>query len=105
MGEFVNYWMAGSAALHTVLPFAIPLLALMIPIIVVLTNHQRKMAELIHKGQNEPNVNAALLHELQSLRAEVSQLKESVNIQALALDDLKPGERSTLQQRVGDSDV
>lgn len=87
----------------------IPLLAIAltfgIPIVAILTSHQRKMAELIHQGQGDHQSQAALMHELQSLRAEVAQLRASMHQQALDLDDLRPLARRDLQQRIGESDA
>lgn len=87
----------------------IPLLAIAlvfgIPIVAILTSHQRKMAELIHHGQGDHQSQAALMHELQSLRAEMAQLRATVHQQALDLDDLRPLARHDLQQRIGESDA
>lgn len=68
----------------------VPMIALImifgIPIIAILTSHQRKMAELMRGNQsNDQNVNLA--RELQMMREEVRSLKDQVNRQALALDD------------------
>lgn len=66
----------------------IPILAiglpLMIPIIAILTSHQRKMAELFRSNVVPPE----LMHELQALRAEVPVLRERVNEQAIQVDNL-----------------
>ncbi len=61
--------------------FLIPITALMIPIVAILTQHQRRMAEIMH--QNRPQSQ----HEIAELRREVSQLKEIVTQQALQMDD------------------
>lgn len=78
----------------------IPFLIFMIPIIAILTNHQQKMAKLIHGNQGENQVNGAILQELQALRAEVAHLKEIVNQQALAVDDLRSLPRSNVADRL-----
>lgn len=67
-----------------------------IPIIAILTHHQRKMAELIN-GRRDPNFDAHVLHELQSLRAEVTRLNAKVNDITLAVDDHR-----SLQSRTQD---
>ncbi|MBX3114995.1 MAG: hypothetical protein KF836_10560 [Fimbriimonadaceae bacterium] len=72
----------------------IPIVAIMmvfgIPIAAILTTHQRKMAELIHGKQAEAQqINPAVMHELQTLRGEVSRLRDQVNSQTLALEDLR----------------
>jgi hypothetical protein len=73
------------AAFEDVIPFFIPLLIFMIPIIAILTSHQRKMAELIHRGSGENNNTNALIAGLQR---EVYELRQMVNQHAVALDDL-----------------
>lgn len=64
-----------------ILALMIPITALMIPIVAILTQHQRRMAEIMR--QNQPQGH----HEIAELRREVSQLKEIVNQQALQMDD------------------
>ncbi|MBS1706136.1 MAG: hypothetical protein JST40_09700 [Armatimonadetes bacterium] len=54
-----------------------------IPIIAILTAHQRKMAELMH---GNPANNNHLIGEVQALRHEVQQLKEMLHTQMLAND-------------------
>jgi hypothetical protein len=68
-----------------VLPFAIPILALLIPIIVILTNHQRRMAELLHKNQQQPQIPS---QDLVAMRQDIYELKQLVHQQAIALDNL-----------------
>lgn len=67
-----------------VLALGIPILALMIPIVAILTNHQRKMAEIIHNS-HAGRGDAA---EIAALRAEVAELKELVQSQMIAIDGL-----------------
>lgn len=63
-----------------ILALGIPILALMIPIVAILTAHQRRMAEMMHRpgatGQSE----------IESLKQEVRDLKELVHQQTLALE-------------------
>lgn len=72
-----------------------------LPIVAILTNHQRKMAELIHgKGQSVDNQEVAML------RAEVAQLRDRVNQQTLMLDGVQrslttPPAMPDLQDRIG----
>jgi hypothetical protein len=68
--------------LTEVLAISIPIFALMIPIVAILTSHQRKMAELVH-GRGGSGVNP---NELAALRAEVHELKGLVQSQMIALD-------------------
>jgi hypothetical protein len=64
----------------------IPIIALCIPIIAILVKHQQNMAELMQKGNQ--NSNSEILRELQAMRAEMAQLRERVNQQAIVVDDL-----------------
>jgi hypothetical protein len=59
----------------------LPVFALMIPIVAILTKHQQKMAAIIHQNQAQvPNADIA------ALRQEIQALKEIVHQQAIALD-------------------
>lgn len=58
-----------------------------LPVIAVLTNHQQKMAAIIH-GQNRGNANAAQTEEMQALRREVAELKQLVHQQTIICDNL-----------------
>jgi hypothetical protein len=64
----------------------IPIIALCIPIVAILVKHQREMAEIMHRGANDAN--SEILRELQAMRAEMAQLRERVNQQAIVVDDL-----------------
>jgi hypothetical protein len=66
----------------------IPLIIFMIPIIAILTSHQRKMAEIIH-GTGQP-VDARLGHELEAMRRELSEVKMLLHQQSIAIDNLAP---------------
>lgn len=63
------------------LPFMIPILALMIPIVAILTAHQRHMAQILHQNRD-----SGLNPEIQRLSEEIQSLKELVHQQAIALD-------------------
>ncbi len=67
----------------------IPIVALIIPIVAILTKHQHKMAELIHGRQEESSNLNPLLHEIRLLRSEVEMLKEGQNVQRIEMDDLR----------------
>jgi hypothetical protein len=69
--------------MENVLPFLIPLVIFMIPIIAILTNHQRRMAELIHGNRNN-----ASNGDIEALRREVQELKQIVHQQTLAIDNI-----------------
>jgi len=63
---------------------SIPLMFFAIPIIAILTNHQRKMAELIHSGQNKEASNT----EIAALRHDIAELRALVHQQSIAIDNL-----------------
>jgi len=65
-------------------PLIACVLVFMIPIIAILTTHQRKMAELFHRGQ--PQQGQA--DEIAALRAEISRLTQAVHQNTIAIDTL-----------------
>jgi len=77
----------------------IPIIALMIPIVVILTNHQRKMAELMHRSQSVP------ANELEGIKQELRDMRMLMNQHTIALDDVRnrqmPVQRDEFQQRIG----
>jgi hypothetical protein len=66
-----------------VIAMAIPILALMIPIVAILTRHQRSMAELIHSRH------ATNPAELEAIRQEIRELRTILHSQTIALDDIR----------------
>jgi hypothetical protein len=69
--------------MFNVSPILIPLVIFMIPIIAILTSHQRKMAELYvqqARTQGDP--------EIAALRQEMQELKSLIHQQAIAIDSL-----------------
>ena len=63
-----------------------------VPIVWILTSHQRKMAEMIHgryAGTQNDQAMAALIQEVQQLRAEVAQLRDQNNRIAIQSDELR----------------
>ena len=81
----------------------VPIFALAIPIVAILTAHQRRMAEIIHSRQPVNNM------EVDALRQEIQQLRAMVNQQAIAMDDMRsraagqqPGQAG-IQDRLGAS--
>lgn len=76
----------------------VPLCIFGIPIVAILTNHQRKMAELIHQGSREPNVNS----EIASLRQDVAKLSAVVSTLAINMDNMndKLNRQSEMQDRL-----
>jgi hypothetical protein len=77
----------------------IPILALTIPIVVVLTNHQRKMAEILHQNKPLPS------GELEAIRQELRDLRMLMHQHTIALDDMRNqqslGQRDEVQNRLG----
>lgn len=73
------------AAIENIFPFLIPMIVFMIPIVAILTHHQRKMAELMH-GTGGDGVGRA---EVESLRQEIRELKQLVHQQTIALDGIQ----------------
>jgi guanylate kinase len=67
-----------------ILGIMIPIIALCIPIVAILTAHQRKMAELIHSRQGE-NVDA-LRGRLAQMEMEMQEMRDRVNTAAIAND-------------------
>lgn len=51
------------------LPILIPIISLLIPIVVLLTKHQQKMAEIVHKSSDDKS-------EISQLRQELSAVAE-----------------------------
>lgn len=70
--------------MENIFPFLIPLVVFMIPIIAILTSHQRRMAELIHGNRHNQNSSA----EIDMLRRELQEVKQLVHQQTLAIDSL-----------------
>lgn len=90
-----------------VLPFVMGAITLCIPIVAILTHHQRKMAEIIHsRHQAAPE----LLAQIEYLRREVGELRQVVYQHVIATDgqsalqpDFRPGQvgAETPQPRLG----
>lgn len=63
------------------------MMALMIPIVAILTRHQRTMAELtLRQHSYQPQTQL----QVESLASEIRELKQLVHQQAIALDSLTP---------------
>lgn len=70
--------------MRDIIPFMIPLTALMIPIVAILVSHQQKMAQLIHGGSRTAQQEA----EIAAMKEEMRALRETVNQQTLLLDSI-----------------
>ncbi|MBS1725922.1 MAG: hypothetical protein JST51_04320 [Armatimonadetes bacterium] len=69
----------------------VPIAALSIPVIKILTRHQAQMTQLIHSQGNLPQVQS----DTSELREEVRQLRELMHQQAIAIDNLRDDIRSS----------
>jgi hypothetical protein len=78
--------MGGNIA--AVMALLIPITIFMIPIIAILTNHQRKMAELMRHQHPQANPN-----ELLEMRREMQELKQLVAQQTIQMDDFLSNQR------------
>jgi hypothetical protein len=79
-----------------VIAMFIPILIFMIPIIAILTAHQRKMAEIYAQQaqtQHDP--------EIAAMRQELRELKALIHQQAIAMDNIANG-RVSIPQSVPD---
>ena len=79
-------------------------LMLMVPIVAILTHHQRKMAEILHKKPGS-EVLPALVEELRQLRQEVNSMRTEINANTIAVDDVRnqalpSGSRQELHSRM-----
>lgn len=71
--------------LEILIPITAIVMIFGIPIAGILTNHQRKMAEIMR--QNQPNqTDPYLANQILALRQEVKELKEIVHQQVLTLE-------------------
>lgn len=88
--------------LENIIPLVSVVMIFGIPIAAILTTHQRKMMEMMQKGQQDSS-SQMLIHEIQSLRRELETMRNTVNEQSLALDDLRTNRTPDLQSRVEQS--
>ena len=73
-----------------------------VPIIAILTHHQRKMAELIHKN-HQPEMLPAVAEEINRLRSELQHMRTELNSTRIELDDLRtqrPSAQRSVEERV-----
>jgi len=72
-------------------PLMIPIIALTIPIVAILTGHQRRMAEIMYRNGGPGSAgDQRLLYELECLRRELADVRGLLNQQAIAIDNLAP---------------
>ncbi len=86
--------------------FLVPIVAIviggLIAIVTMMTNHQRKMAELLRQDfQQQPG----LVDEIRAMRSEMSELKDRVNQQTLMLESRpasRPANPPEVSERIRD---
>jgi hypothetical protein len=93
------------ASMEGTIGVLIPVFALLIPIVAILTKHQMKMAALIHGRTVDANDNIILTNNTDGhsqLTEEVRQLRELMHQQAIALDNLRDEVRAShsVQDRI-----
>ncbi|MBL8088302.1 MAG: hypothetical protein JNM85_09585 [Chthonomonas sp.] len=77
--------------------FFVPLLMFGIPIVAILTNHQRRMAEIVarqHQIQGQPQAHSP---EIQMLRSEISELKDLVRQQMIMIDGIRTSTTASIE--------
>jgi hypothetical protein len=70
---------------ETIAAILVPTLLLAIPIVAILTHHQRKMAELIHARRGDSN-NEVLQGRIAQLEHEVHEMRDRLNATAIERD-------------------
>lgn len=88
------------SAVEALAPILGMLVVFSIPLIAILTSHQRKMAELLHRGQE----NDRYIAEIHALRREVDELKSLVRRQTQMIETSSTRasvQDSEIQQRLG----
>ncbi len=82
------------ANIEDVMGIGVAVLAMMIPIVAILTHHQQKMTSIINGSQ--------FRNEVESLRAEVQQLRDLVHHQAIQIDQLKGLQQGSQAAQAGE---
>ena len=72
----------GPGEFEALIPIVAIVIGGLIAVAAIMSGHQRKMAELVRKDQQEPG----LVDEVRAMRAELAQLSDRVNQQTLAID-------------------
>lgn len=86
-----------------IFPFLIGALIFMIPIIAILTQHQRKMA-LIMRGRDEDG-RAVKTPEVDQVRAEMNELRQLIHQQSIALDNVASQQAEILASLKGQGEL
>ena len=69
------FFFSSYAALDEIIPLAGIVMVFGIPIIAILTAHQRKMAELIHGQKNNNALDSNVQHQLHAMQQQITELK------------------------------
>lgn len=89
------------ASMEDFLGIMLAALALVIPIVAILSTHQQKMAQILREN-NVPNINSNA-DEVAMLRAELGQMRQQMNQMAITLDDVRTGSQKTeVRDRIND---
>lgn len=79
-----------------IIALMIPIMALAIPIVAILVNHQQRMAQIIHESSKGRLGDA----DVAALRDEIRALREAVNEQALAIESVRDLRVPDVQDRL-----
>jgi hypothetical protein len=82
-----------------ILALLIPIFALSIPIVAILTKHQKEMAQTFAQ---QHQLQIAQNPELTQMREEMRMLREQLNQQSIMLDDIR-SQGKNLQERVNEN--
>lgn len=93
-----------SQLLKSILPVIPVVLIFCIPIIAILSGHQRRMAELIH--QRIPEMDQNVASELLAIRREMSEMRDRLNALTVASDRVQlPPETTTHAPKFGEEEA
>lgn len=72
-----------------------------LPVVFIMTNHQRKMAELLHKQQGPREGQNELLQRLDAIQQELHELRDRQNELILERHDSGPPPVPKVEDRIG----
>jgi hypothetical protein len=85
------------ADIGEIIPVVAIIATFSIPIIAILTTHQRKMAEILHRGRDQQEAERAAL--------EVQNLREVVTQQTFLIEDLRQRQDVLERRAAADADL
>jgi hypothetical protein len=93
---------SGSELAPAILSLMIPIVALCIPIVRIMTKHQQSMTEMFRSSNN---TNGQQGQEISMLREDMRQIRELVTSQSILIDDLRSEVRGakSLQDQLNQS--